>query len=48
MVDTSIASKYVVDVMEITRMISKGLSNSFHAFSSEFKQDITNSMPRQI
>lgn len=48
MIDTSIASKYGVDVMEITCMISEGLRNSFHAFSSEFKQDITNNMPRQI
>jgi hypothetical protein len=46
MVDTSVASKYGVDVMEITRMISEGVCNSFHAFSYEFKQDITNSMHR--
>jgi hypothetical protein len=48
MIDTSVASKYGVDVTEITRMIFEGVRNSFDAFRSEFKQDISNNMPRQI
>jgi hypothetical protein len=48
MIDTSVASKYGADVTEITRMISEGVRNSFDAFRSEFKQDISNNMPRQI
>jgi hypothetical protein len=46
MIDTSVASKYEADVTEITRMISKGVCNSFDTFRSEFKQYITNNMPR--
>jgi hypothetical protein len=48
MIDTFVASKYMADGIEITRMISKGVQNSIDTFRSEFKQGIINIMPRQI
>jgi hypothetical protein len=48
MIDACVASKYGSDVTEITRLISKGVRDSFDAFKTEFKQDVANSLPRQI
>jgi alanyl-tRNA synthetase len=48
MIDTVVASKYGSNVTKIARMIYEGVCNSFNTFRSEFKQDMSNNMPRQI